>query len=261
MLGSMQTVSPAARRGGWLVAASTAAVVLVALRPVNFAPWPYAVAEDLAGSAASAPSTNGAADREFLPAPSSAEQAILDALAQPTACEFQETPLREVVDFLNDKHNIEMQLDEKALEEAGVGGDTPVTAALKKVSLRSALQLLLAPLELAWVIQDEVVQITTQDQADCLLLTRTYPVADLGPDFDNLVDAITATVAPQSWSAGGGPASIVVVPASQCIVVSQTRPAHDAILMLLRSLRSARASQGGPSPGAEKTPDGGGKSQ
>jgi hypothetical protein len=45
--------------------------------------------------------------------------------------------------------------------------------------LRSALKLMLEPHELTYVIQDEVMQITTVTKADEKLTTRVYPVADL----------------------------------------------------------------------------------
>lgn len=253
MLGSMQTVSAAPRRGGWLLGLA-AAMVLLSMPLVSFTEQAQVLAEDPTGDKPQV--TKDAAkviappEKEFLPEATAAEQEILDALERPTLIEFHQAPLQDVVDFLKDKHQIEIQLDAKAMEEAGIGQDTPVTAALKKVSLRSALGLLLKPLDLNWDIRDEVLLITTPDQADSFLFTRTYPVADLGdsPEFGRVVDAITNTVLPNSWDDVGGPGSIVVVPGSQSIVISQTRAAHEEILTLLRSLRSARATQGPPPP-------------
>jgi hypothetical protein len=45
--------------------------------------------------------------------------------------------------------------------------------------LRSALKLMLEPHELTYVIQDEVMQITTVTKADEKMTARVYPVADL----------------------------------------------------------------------------------
>ena len=77
-----------------------------------------------------------------------AEKRIHDALKSPTQLEFIETPLSDVIDYLKDYHNIEIQLDNKALTDVGIGSDTPVTKNLKGISLRSALRLLLGDLEL-----------------------------------------------------------------------------------------------------------------
>ncbi len=108
-----------------------------------------------------------------------AEKKIRKELEHETTMEFIETPLQDAVDYLKDLHQIEIQLDTKALEEAGIGSDTPVTRTLKGVSLRSALRLMLGAMELTYVIKDEVLLITTTDVASNELVTKAYPVADL----------------------------------------------------------------------------------
>jgi hypothetical protein len=108
-----------------------------------------------------------------------AEVKIIRALDDPTELEFIETPLQDVIEFLKTRHNIEIQLDKKALEEAAIATDTPITRNLKGVTLRSALRLMLREFDLTYVIRDEVLQITTRTAADTLLTTKVYPVADL----------------------------------------------------------------------------------
>jgi len=61
------------------------------------------------------------------PRPSLAEQKILAALASQSGVKFVDQPLSDVVDFLKEKHQIEIQLDNKALTDSGIGSDTPVT--------------------------------------------------------------------------------------------------------------------------------------
>ncbi len=108
-----------------------------------------------------------------------AERKIEDQLKSPTTLEFIETPFTDVVEYLKDLHGIEIQLDKKALDDVGVAADTPITRNLKGISLRSALRLLLRELQLTYIIQDEVLLITTQEQADTRPNTKVYPVADL----------------------------------------------------------------------------------
>ena len=108
-----------------------------------------------------------------------AEERITEALNDTTTMEFIETPLSDVVDYLKDLHKIEIQLDSKALEDAGSGSDTPITKNLKGISLRSALRLMLGGLDLTYVIKDEVLLITTPEKAASELVTKVYPVADL----------------------------------------------------------------------------------
>ena len=65
---------------------------------------------------------------------------------------FIETPLCDVIDYLKDHHHIEIQLDNKALGDVGIGSDTPVTKNIKGTTLRSALRLLLHELNLTYMI-------------------------------------------------------------------------------------------------------------
>ena len=108
-----------------------------------------------------------------------AEKKIDAALKSPTQLEFVDTPLTDVIDYLKDYHQIEIQLDKKAMDEAGIGTDVTVTKNLKGVSLRSAMRLMLHELGLTYLIQDEVLLITTTEAAETKLSTRVYSVADL----------------------------------------------------------------------------------
>ena len=109
-----------------------------------------------------------------------AEVKIVKALDEMTELDnIQEMPLTDVIDYLKTKHDIEIQLDNKALEEAGVALDTPITRNLKNITLRSALRLVLRELDLTYVIRDEVLLITTTAQAETIMTTKVYPVADL----------------------------------------------------------------------------------
>ena len=81
--------------------------------------------------------------------------------------------------FLRDQHGIPIEIDKKALDNVGVGTDTPVTRNLKGISLRSALRLILKDLGLTYIIRDEVLLITSSEEAEKELVTRVYPVGDL----------------------------------------------------------------------------------
>jgi hypothetical protein len=110
------------------------------------------------------------------------EKRIYDALEKEVpALEFTETPLSEVLDYIESTSEIPIQIwvDKRALDDAGLGTDTPVTISLAGIKLRSALKIMLKELELTYVISDEVLKITTPEEADSQLLTKVYPVADL----------------------------------------------------------------------------------
>ena len=176
------------------------------------------------------------------------EQAIEAALNEPTVFEFVDTPLKDVTDYLKNRHGIEIQLDNKALGEANIAADTPITKSLKGVSLRSALKLTLAEKGLTYVIDHEVLLITTEEVAKTLLSTRVYDVHDLlsadssddtalEPD-SAIVHAITTCLGPGSWASAGGTGSICLVPAVKSIVVSQNAEVHEQIAELLADLRA-----------------------
>ncbi len=114
-----------------------------------------------------------------LATPGPAEKQIQKALKSPTELSFTDTPLTDVILYLKDLHGIEIQLDQRALTEAGVETSTPVTVNLKGITLRSALRILLRELNLTYVIENEVLMITTPEEAEARLITKVYPVADL----------------------------------------------------------------------------------
>ena len=117
-----------------------------------------------------------------LKATGEAEQRIEKALRSPlhaTGLEFAEVPLKEVVTALQDDYGIPIKLDQTALEEIGLSSDEVVNVTLRNITLRSALRLMLKDLQLTYIIQDEVLMITTPQKAEENLVVKVYPVADL----------------------------------------------------------------------------------
>lgn len=79
------------------------------------------------------------------------------ALEKPASrFEFNETPLRDVIAKIRDAHSIPVELDQKALADAGFDLDTPITQCLSGISLRSALRLLLDNIGLTYLVKNEV---------------------------------------------------------------------------------------------------------
>jgi hypothetical protein len=93
------------------------------------------------------------------------EAAVRAALEQTTNINWTEMQFYRVIDDLKQRHAVEIQPDYKALEEAGISGDMPVTRNIKGVTLRSALNLLLDDLDLTYVIRNGVVVVTTKTEA------------------------------------------------------------------------------------------------
>lgn len=97
--------------------------------------------------------------------PDPREASIRAALDKVTDVKFIEKPLSGVFDEFEQRHAIEIQLDYAALNDASIPTDTPVTKSFKGVTLRSGLNLLLKDLDLAYVIENGVMTVTTREAA------------------------------------------------------------------------------------------------
>ena len=101
-------------------------------------------------------------------------------LKTPVMLDFDNTPLAEVVETLQILSGVNIYLDPLGLSQEGVLSDTPVSIKVKgEIELKSALNLILAPLRLNYVIKDEVLKITSEDIRSGETFTLTYNVAEL----------------------------------------------------------------------------------
>ncbi|MFK8113794.1 MAG: VWA domain-containing protein [Rubripirellula sp.] len=107
------------------------------------------------------------------------ERKLQLALSEETSASFVELPLSDAIQQISEKHEIPIVVDSRALEEIGLSAEEPISLTLKNVSLRSFLRLMLRELDLTYMIKDEVMQITTVEQAEQNLINKVYPVGDL----------------------------------------------------------------------------------
>lgn len=128
---------------------------------------------------AAAPTAKPNSAPEFLPRLSLVEQKIFDTLCEPTEVAFVDSPLHEALEVLKELHGIEIWLDKEALSANGIAMDSLVNLRISGVALRSALRLILEPLALTCIIEDEVLKVTTREAAGKVFVTRTYPAGDL----------------------------------------------------------------------------------
>jgi beta-lactamase regulating signal transducer with metallopeptidase domain len=192
------------------------------------------------------------------------ERAIERRLNKPISIRCKERPLHEALDRLRDVTGISIIVDRAALEEEGIDLEHPVSLNLKNVPVRTVLHLLLRSVHLTWVIQDEVVQVTTERQARGKLFQRTYSVADLVipiPNYyitatlgggtpaapaaprpekteeERLIRLVVSTIAPATWSEVGGKGTIEYYPLGMALVINQTADVQEQIAELLDALR------------------------
>jgi hypothetical protein len=107
------------------------------------------------------------------------EAKIREALDDPTKVEVIETPLQDVVTYLKELHAIQIQLDKTAMADAGADPEGIVTLSVNGISLKSALGLLLGPMDLTYIIRDEVLMITTKVAAEKTVELRVYNAGEL----------------------------------------------------------------------------------
>jgi hypothetical protein len=170
---------------------------------------------------------------------SAARQRIDKILEEEASVKFVDRPLLEALQDISDRHNLPIVIDEKSLDHFGIGTDTPVTISLKEVSLRSTLRLTLKPLELTYIIGDEVVLITTPEEAEAQLATGFYVVSEILPetgDSEWLLRLIRQLVAPDTWDEVGGPGAMVYIEHRETLVISQTADVHTHVRQLLATL-------------------------
>jgi hypothetical protein len=115
----------------------------------------------------------------------SKEQRILDALEADVDLDYAETPLKELIDDLKERFHIPIVLATKKLEEAAINLETPVTVNFKQISLRAGLRNMLGDLGLTYLIKDELMQITTPEDAGAQMITKVYRVGDLVVPIQN----------------------------------------------------------------------------
>ena len=107
------------------------------------------------------------------------EKRIEKSLSRQISLHFQEIPLRDVMRHIATVADVNVVLDNLGLEEEGVSTDSPVSIDVNGIRLKSALNLLLEPLHLAYTIEDEVLKVTSRMRQQGRLVVATYPVADL----------------------------------------------------------------------------------
>jgi hypothetical protein len=185
------------------------------------------------------------------PASEAMEVKVKAALARPTKMEFVETPLQDAIDFLKDYHGIEVQLDRGALEDAGITSDTPVSRNISGLTLAAGLRLLLDGLGATYVIQHDVLLITTPQAAAHKSDLRVYAIDELvGAEAkpaevaDVLREVLGADASPASHEKPTSaeprwcPGELCVVPYRNLLVIRASLVEHDRIASLLDQLKT-----------------------
>jgi type II secretory pathway component GspD/PulD (secretin) len=120
-----------------------------------------------------------------MPRKDAEERKIESKLSEPVTLSCSNQPLRQIIDDLHVMKDMNIIIDEPSLGDEGVSADRPVTIKLENVALKSALNILLRNIHLTYVIEDQVLKITTEAHARGKLKQVVYQVADLVIPVEN----------------------------------------------------------------------------
>ncbi len=114
-----------------------------------------------------------------LDAAGEAEQAIRAKLAAKCSLKCEEETLEDLLTRIAREHSLPLWIDRANLLDEGISLESPITLDIGNVRLESVLNTFLEMCDLRWVIDDEVLKITTKDKAATMLVTRVYDIRDL----------------------------------------------------------------------------------
>lgn len=113
------------------------------------------------------------------------ERRIFRALDEQGEVSFNAMPLSSVMRFFKDAYSVPIVIDEQSLEAANVTAEETITLELPTVTFRSALRLILNPLNLTFVIENEVLKITTRQEAERAGADPISHWNPVGPELDS----------------------------------------------------------------------------
>jgi len=146
-------------------------------------------------------------------------------------------------------------LDKKALEEAAFDTATPIDKVVSEpIELRHTLRLVLNDLALSYVVENDVLLITTKTAQENKQIIKKYPVGEFirplgslpvqgNQDFDSLIQLIEATIQPTNWKSNGGQGDVRPFAVLDILVVSNTEEVHEQLEAFFAELRKIHAAK------------------
>lgn len=194
------------------------------------------------------------------------EARILKALQMRKDWELHEQPLTDGLAIIEEAIGIDVVLDPRIAAQDFRSLATPIH--LHQATALAALETMLPTGELTWTTLDDLILVTSVEEAGLIQAVRVYDVGDIYPsqsvggheidfDFDSMIELITSSVDPTSWPDVGGEGAIQEFESGplKVVVVTQTPRNHAAIAKLLADLRAIRtrstASHAAQAPVAE----------
>jgi hypothetical protein len=124
---------------------------------------------------------------------------------------FQGVTFGDAIDFIRDVSGANITVNWKAIESTGVTRDSQVNLHLTAIKLRKALEMLLTEVaggdSVTYVVDQGVIEVTSRELADKMLITRVYPVEDLIMVIPDFTDAPGFSLEAAQNGGGGGSSS------------------------------------------------------
>ena len=136
--------------------------------------------------------------------------------------DFNNIPLSAAIEYISKTLDIPILIDDKALEQENITRDETITLKLKQAKMVDVLILMLEPLQLAFVIENELFRITSKNTSRNVI--RFYDMSYLLPDsglITELLAALETSITPDQWQNAGGSASMKTVGSMLLIVAPQ----------------------------------------
>ncbi|MFO0825485.1 MAG: hypothetical protein U0792_20590 [Gemmataceae bacterium] len=121
----------------------------------------------------------GSLDSAYLKSRSPAEYEIEMKLEKPIPIEINQTPLDQAIDHLRTVTQLPISIDTAALTAEGINLATPISEKLPPVATKHILTIILEKAGLSYVVENDVVKVTTTKKAKGRLFTKVFSVADL----------------------------------------------------------------------------------
>lgn len=166
---------------------------------------------------------------------------IYEVLQQQTTIELERVALRYFVRRIADDYAINVRLDEHVLLPLGLSPDHIISTEQRDLPLGEAIRRTLEELELAPVVVDGVLWVTSEDVAEAALETRFYSIGDLiyldrahePAELAELIPSIAGPV--ESWEDYGGPGQCNAM--NDLLVINSTKEVHREVGAFLAGLR------------------------
>ncbi len=139
--------------------------------------------------------------------------------------DFKAAPLSAAIEYIGSTSKMPFILDEKALDEESILPDEQITLRMKDARVKDILSVMLEPLGLTYIIEHEIVRITSKKFSANEL--RFYDLSYLLPDSGltlEVLAGIESTIAPDQWQVQGGNSTIRTV--GSMLLVSAPQETH-----------------------------------